>query len=102
MLHEDGSACRHAGPPVATAAEEGGPLCPEGVAITHIMLDGRKISVTEAIQAFSSMAQTISKAIASLGQAFAEFGRKLAEDPGLKILAEAAERIERGKKDELG
>jgi len=95
LLHADGSTCRHEGKPVATMARDGGPLCPAGQQITHVLHNGRQLTIGEACAAFASIAETITKAIAPLADAFAEFGRKLATDPHLRVLAAAGEAIER-------
>lgn len=94
LLHADGSTCHHEGEAVATIADDGGPLCPAGQPITHALYNGRQLTIAEAYAALASMAETITKAIAPLAEAFAEFGRKLATDPHLRVLAAAAEALE--------
>jgi hypothetical protein len=95
LLHADGSTCDHEGKPLATVADDSGPLCPAGEPITHVLFNGRKITIEEAYAALMSIAETITKALAPLADAFLEFGRKLAADPYMRILAAAAEEIER-------
>jgi hypothetical protein len=95
LLHADGTPCPHEGKPLATVADDGGPLCPAGEPITHVLFNGRVLTISEAYMALSSIAETITKAIAPVAEALAEFGRKLAADPYIRVLAAAAEEIER-------
>jgi hypothetical protein len=94
LLHADGTACRHDGKPQATMSDDGGPLCPDGQPVTHIRYDGRLLTIEEAHAALASMADTITRAIAPLAAAFAEFGRIIAADPRIRAVAAAAEVIE--------
>jgi hypothetical protein len=95
LLHADGSTCQHKGKPLATVHDDGGPLCPAGQPITHVLFNGRKITIAEAYAALMSIGETITRALAPLAAAFLEFGRKLAADPYIRVLAAAAEEIER-------
>jgi len=99
ILHSDGTTCRHEGDAKATVHDDGGPLCPAGEQITHIRYNGRLLTIAEAYAAFSSIAETITKAFAPLADAFAEFGRRLSTDPYIRALAAASEVIERESAD---
>jgi hypothetical protein len=100
IVHADGTTCQHDGEPQATMAEDGGPLCPGGQQVTHIRFGGRLLTIAEAYAAFSSMAETITKAIAPLAAAFVEFGRKLSTDPYIRALTAAAAVIEQERERE--
>lgn len=100
LLHADGATCHHEGDAQSTVHDDGGPVCPGGEQITHVRYNGKLLTITEAYAALSSMAETITKAIAPMADAFAEFGRKLATDPHLRVLAAAAEAIERERAEE--
>jgi len=102
LLHADGTACHHEGDAQATVHDDGGPVCPGGEQITHVRYNGRLLTITEAYAAFSSMAETLTQAIAPLAAAFAEFGRKLATNPRIRVLTAAAEAIERERALEQG
>lgn len=95
LLHADGSTCRHEGEPVATIEDDRARLCPAGQPITHVLFNGRRLTIDEASVAFASMAATITQAIAPFAAAFAELGRKLATNPHIRVLAAAGEAIER-------
>jgi hypothetical protein len=95
LLHADGSMCRHEGKPVATMADDGGPLCPAGQPVTHVLFNGRRLTIGDAMSAFASMAATITQAMAPHAAAYAELGRKLDAGPHIRILAAAGEAIER-------
>ena len=94
LLHADGTTCQHGGKPQATVSDDGGPLCPAGQPVTHIRYNGRLLTIEEASAAFSSMAETITTAIAPFAAALAELGRKITVGPHVRALAAAAEVIE--------
>lgn len=102
IVHADGTTCQHEGEPRAGMHEDGGPLCPGGQQVTHFRFNGKVLTVAEAYVAFSSMAETITKAIAPLSAAFVEFGRKLSTDPYIRTLTAAAAVIERERAREDG
>lgn len=94
LLHADGSTCQHEGNAQATVHDDGGPLCPAGQPITHVLFNGRKLTIAETYTALASIAEAITTAMLPVAAAFAELGRKLATNPHLRVLAATAEAIE--------
>ena len=97
LLHADGTVCLHTGKPQSTMLDDVGPLCPAGQSITHASYNGRLLDITEAYAAFSSMAETITKAFEPFAAALAEFARIASTNPYIRALAAAAEVIEEEK-----
>jgi hypothetical protein len=93
LLHEDGTTCQHTGKVQATVHDDDGPLCPAGQPLTHIRFNGRLLTISEAYSAFSSMAETITRAFAPFAEACAEFARVVGADPHIRAMAAAAKVI---------
>jgi hypothetical protein len=93
MIHEDGTECHHEGAVPSTLHDDGGPICPAGRPITHVLFNGKTLTIGEAYSAFSSIADTMTRAFAPLAEAFAEFARKIGTDPQIRALAAYAEAL---------
>lgn len=91
LVHADGTDCQHTGQIQATMLDEGGPLCPGGLPVTHVRFNGRVLTIDEAYTAFNGLARSLAAAITPLVAAFAEFFRHVSADPAIRALAAAAE-----------
>lgn len=102
LLHADATECGHEGSPQATVHDDGGPLCPAGQPVTHVLFNGRRLTVSEMCVAFDSMAKTIINAIAPFVDALIELGRVLGTDPAIRALTAMAEIINEERQREGG
>jgi hypothetical protein len=94
LLHADGTDCRHEGKPQADIHADGGPLCPGGEQVTHVRFNGQVSTVGQAYASLASIAGTVAAALTPLVTAFAELGRRIGGDPGIRALAAYAEAVE--------
>lgn len=102
LLHADATECGHEGIPQATVHDDGGPLCPGGQPVTHVLFNGRRLTISETCVAFDSMAKTIINAITPFVEALIELGRKLGTDPAIRALTAMAEIINEERQREGG
>lgn len=102
LLHADGTECHHPGNAQATVHDDGGPVCPAGQPVTHIRYNGRYLTIADAYAALSSMAETITKAIAPVAAAFVEFARTVGNDPHVRALAAASEVVQEASEQPRG
>jgi hypothetical protein len=101
IIHADGTDCRHEGMP---ASGESGPVCPAGQRITHVRFNGKTLTMEEAHTALQSVASAFAKAVVPLMEimsaAFVNLGRRLHDDPRLRVLAAALAEAEAAARDE--
>lgn len=79
LIHADGTGCRHEGTPQATVHDDGGPLCPAGIPVTGIRMNGRDLTVEEAVEAFRKLGAALIEAIGPLADAAGPYFAQLAE-----------------------
>ncbi len=72
MIHADGTDCPHQGPPQATVNDEGGPLCPAGIPVTHIRFNGQVLTIPQAGAALRDLTEGLTRSLASLTALFSD------------------------------
>jgi hypothetical protein len=90
MLHGDGTDCRHEGNAQAAISDEGGPICPAGLPITHMRFNGNTLTIEQAYTSLKSMADAWVKALNPIVTALAAWGRQVSGDPVIRALAAAS------------
>lgn len=91
IIHADGTDCAHEGDPQATVLDGDGPLCPDGIPVTHVRFNGQLLTLAEAAEVLARFGAALSRAMQPLLAAFAEFARVVSEDSGFRVLARRGE-----------
>lgn len=86
ILHADGTECHHTGDARATIHDPRGPLCPAGIRVTHVRVNGQTITVSQVAEAFGRLGEIMGQFFIDLAAVFENIGATLA--PVLKILEE--------------
>jgi hypothetical protein len=92
IIHADGTDCRHPGPPQGTMDDDSGPRCAAGLAVTHVRIGGRVVTLAEAAEMLNALAAAFNAAfgqmITRMGNALGDLGRRMAGDPLIRALTD--------------
>lgn len=76
ILHEDGSACQHEGLP-KSYSETGPATCPKGLVVTHVLVNGKMMTIEEASVVFVNLSKAFAEAFKPITAAFARMSEEL-------------------------
>lgn len=94
VIHEDGTECRHRGPPARLVTDEGGAACAAGVTVTHVRFNGRDVPMGDAVTSLSQVAAWIANAFSPAVADLATAMRAFADGPQIRMIAEVAAAVE--------